>query len=449
MYPYPESEVETDPREQQHKLQRLVEDPLYWREQDPEFRSYVDNGFKAVYGNDEAENDATGRTIDPAPKAVTLPPFQPSVASEDVNLAGGVGENQPNRWRDVWKVQKGLSKTGHYALDLTNEKSGEHSPTLGQAIRNFQREKREEIDGVLLPGGPTIKRIRESLFGAKIPGARASDASQQQASEAAENLLTKVLSPLFASPNTSSVPKAQSLAQLPNANDEGVVPAQETRPGSPTSDPQRRRSHREAEDRSMERLVPYRVIDLPDGSPSARSAGPILFRRQDRKASIIANTPGRIVVKENPDSSGEEPLHAFHAAGQAAVELFDPIIRREAARLGVDANLVRAIMYVENAQGQYGKPFEGVGAKSILPMNIRYDTWAGLGFSERDFFDATMNIRAGATLIRRILDRLDEPTVSKVATLYNSLPKDSVSDYGARVAEVYRARAWERKDRRD
>ena len=142
-------------------------------------------------------------------------------------------------------------------------------------------------------------------------------------------------------------------------------------------------------------------------------------------------------------------MNAFHGAGQAAVELFDSIIRREAARLGVDANLMRAIMYVENAQGQYGKPFEGIGAKSILPMNIRYDTWAGLGFSERDFFDATMNIRAGATLIRRILDRLDEPTVSKVATLYNSLPKDAVSDYGARVAEVYRSRPWERKDRRD
>lgn len=195
----------------------------------------------------------------------------------------------------------------------------------------------------------------------------------------------------------------------------------------------------------MERLVPYHVIDLPDGSPS----GPLLFRWQDREASILANSPGRIVVKENPERSGQAPLHAFHAAGQAPVELFYPIIRREAARLGVDANLVRAIMYVENAQGQYGKPFEGIGAKSILPMNIRYDKWAGLGFSERDFFDATMNIRAGVTLIRRILDRLDEPTVSKVATLYNSLPKDSVSDFGARVAEVYRTRAWERKDRRD
>jgi hypothetical protein len=49
-YPYNESETGPNVHEPQHKLQRLVEDPLYWREQDPEFRAYVDNGFKAVYG---------------------------------------------------------------------------------------------------------------------------------------------------------------------------------------------------------------------------------------------------------------------------------------------------------------------------------------------------------------------------------------------------------------
>ncbi len=451
MYPYDELDPESGAHEQQRALERLVEDPLYWREQDPEFRSYVENGFKTVYGNEEAERDATGRTVAPAPKPATLPPFRPSVSADDATLADGVGDHQPNGWRDVWKVQKGLARTGHYALDLTKETSGERSPALDQAIRDFQREKREEIDGTLLPGGPTITRMKESLFGERTPRAtqRGSDVLQGPAPQAAESLLIRVLGPLLASPNTSSLPKAHSPAQLPGGGDEGVVPTQAPGPTLPPTAPQRPRTHREAEDRSMERLVPYHVIDLPDRSQNLRSSGPVLFRWQDREASIIADTPGRIVVKENAKSDGDAPLHAFHAAGQAAVELFDPIIRREAARLGVDADLMRAIMYVENAQGQYGKPFEGIGAKSILPMNIRYDTWAGLGFSQRDFFDATMNIRAGAMLIRRIHDRLDEPTVSKVATLYNSLPKDSVSDYGARVAEVYRNRPWERKDRHD
>jgi hypothetical protein len=44
MYPYDESEADSNVREPPHKLQRLVADPLYRREQDPEFRSYVDMG---------------------------------------------------------------------------------------------------------------------------------------------------------------------------------------------------------------------------------------------------------------------------------------------------------------------------------------------------------------------------------------------------------------------
>lgn len=115
-------------------------------------------------------------------------------------------------------------------------------------------------------------------------------------------------------------------------------------------------------------------------------------------------------------------------------------------------------MYVENAQGaHYGYPAElidaakdvlpaylhGFAAKSILPMNIRYDVWGRLGFSRADFQKPETNIRAGVLLIRRILDRLENPTVSKVATLYNSLSKDRVTDYGARVADVYRSKRWE------
>lgn len=41
MYPYDESESENGAHERQRALQRLVEDPLYWREQDPEFRAYA------------------------------------------------------------------------------------------------------------------------------------------------------------------------------------------------------------------------------------------------------------------------------------------------------------------------------------------------------------------------------------------------------------------------
>ena len=51
-------------------LNRMIEDRLYWQPQDPEFRDYVGNSFKSVYGDNAAEQDATGRTIAPAPRAV-------------------------------------------------------------------------------------------------------------------------------------------------------------------------------------------------------------------------------------------------------------------------------------------------------------------------------------------------------------------------------------------
>lgn len=211
----------------------------------------------------------------------------------------------------------------------------------------------------------------------------------------------------------------------------------------------------------MERLIPYPVITLPSRPGDAPSSAPMLLRESDRRNSIIEDTPGRIAVVEEPKAVHVAPRHAFHSLGRVPVVTHIAIIDREAVRYGVNPDLVRAIMYAENAQGAlYGHPAEFIGgagkealpgfmqwfaAKSILPMNIRYDTWGRLGFARADFHNPELNIRAGVLLIRRILDRLEKPTVSKVATLYNSLAKDWVSDYGARVADVYRKKQWERR----
>jgi hypothetical protein len=44
--------------------------------------------------------------------------------------------------------------------------------------------------------------------------------------------------------------------------------------------------------------------------------------------------------------------------------------------------------------------------------------------------------------MRRIQDRLDDPTPEKIATLYNGLMKEQVTDYGARVARYYKEKPW-------
>jgi hypothetical protein len=56
--------------------------------------------------------------------------------------------------------------------------------------------------------------------------------------------------------------------------------------------------------------------------------------------------------------------------------------------------------------------------------------------------DPRLNIRAGATLLRRIRDRLQDPSIQNIATLYNGLGEKNVTDYGKRVDEIYRTREW-------
>jgi soluble lytic murein transglycosylase-like protein len=114
------------------------------------------------------------------------------------------------------------------------------------------------------------------------------------------------------------------------------------------------------------------------------------------------------------------------------------MIKREAESRGLDPDLVRAIMYMETSRGHYGTIPEFFGlASSYQPMNIRPDPWQHLGVSsEKIKNNPSENVKVGAELLARIRDRLPNPTPDRIATLYNSLAKDSVTDYGARVARL-------------
>lgn len=48
-------------------------------------------------------------------------------------------------------------------------------------------------------------------------------------------------------------------------------------------------------------------------------------------------------------------------------------------------------------------------------------------------------------MIRRIISNYDGPApVDAIFTLYNSINKTKVSDYGARAAQVYKTQAWDK-----
>jgi hypothetical protein len=225
--------------------------------------------------------------------------------------------------------------------------------------------------------------------------------------------------------------------------------------------------------------LPYSDIPIGGGTGTsgAREATngskpPVVNLGKDRQTSIINGMPAVFKIDDNPAAKGDKPFFS-RRDGKISVEnhdahkvdLYESIIEEEAKRQGVDPRLVKAIMYMETSHGRYGYRAEdldrtmeeypvlgqipGVGqllnslrADSILPMNIRASIWSALGFSKEQLKDPRLNIRAGVMLLKRIIERIDNPTVAKVATLYNNLSRESVTDYGARVAEIYRQELW-------
>lgn len=175
------------------------------------------------------------------------------------------------------------------------------------------------------------------------------------------------------------------------------------------------------------------------------SEPPVVNLEPDRIQVLIEDAPARFEIAENPDANPNYgKWHTIHALGVIAVRLNEAIIEREAEAQGVDPDLVKAILYVERAQGYRDIPAEILGrAESLHPMNIRPDPWSALDNPPADLGDQETNIRIAVTLIRRISERIDDPTPAKVASIWNFTGRERVNHYGARVQDVYQNRTWD------
>jgi hypothetical protein len=175
------------------------------------------------------------------------------------------------------------------------------------------------------------------------------------------------------------------------------------------------------------------------------------IRYEEARIWALKNdAPARFDIVDNPNETGNAPPWREHGKGIEAVTKYDAVIRREAQRQGVDPNLIRAIMYTENADGsRYGleKALTSIGvARSLMPMNIRPNTWAGMdGKSIMDFHDPEKNIAASVALIKRIQDRIPDPTPSKIGSIWNFTGREKVNSLGARIGRAYKERLWEKK----
>jgi hypothetical protein len=141
-------------------LAALVDDPMYWRDRDPDYVNHVGRQFERVHG-------PGGPALGPDGKrrgSLEVPGLRRRPG--DDRLSAAVGRDAPNRPGDVAKVQRGLAETGDYAFTAPRERTGQPSPDLDRALVSFQTRKGLEPDGRAAPKGPTVQAMAAGAEGA-------------------------------------------------------------------------------------------------------------------------------------------------------------------------------------------------------------------------------------------------------------------------------------------
>lgn len=164
---------------------------------------------------------------------------------------------------------------------------------------------------------------------------------------------------------------------------------------------------------------------------------------KNRKECISNNEvcPNLFSVTDNHKTSGNAPINEITSFSE--VDKHSVFIDIAAFEKRVDAQLIRAIIYMETTHGYYDAPLSLFGKnKSILPMNINVEYWGNTFGSREELLNPLTNIRAGAEMISRIQKNLLTTSIEKIATLYNHINAIAVNEYGMRVRKIYEEKPW-------
>jgi hypothetical protein len=160
-----------------------------------------------------------------------------------------------------------------------------------------------------------------------------------------------------------------------------------------------------------------------------------------RKECIIAGGGCLFTVADNPNANGSAPwyeIESFSGAGN-----YQKVASLLGQSMSVDPKLIMAIMRMETTHGYYDFPLDLLGInKSILPININVSYWGG-AFSTRDQLSRPyLNILFGTKMLSAIQANMPGASISQIATVYNNANATIVSNYGARVSNIYATQPW-------
>jgi len=170
---------------------------------------------------------------------------------------------------------------------------------------------------------------------------------------------------------------------------------------------------------------------------------PLFKNDKDRTESINKGTAAIFFIEDNNEASSDKPLHALDIF--STVKKYDEYIISASKKYGVDSDLIRSIIYLEETQGWYDrfKP----KASTIRPMNVHAEKWGKIfSFQRSDLDNPQKNIEIGTRLLKEIQIRVPHFDIKKTGTLYNSLSKEKNTDYGARIEKIYRTKPWLKKN---
>ncbi|MBL1260939.1 MAG: hypothetical protein COB33_010460 [Thiotrichaceae bacterium] len=176
---------------------------------------------------------------------------------------------------------------------------------------------------------------------------------------------------------------------------------------------------------------------------------PITNKSSERKISIIENTPAVFEISDDLNVVDTAPIYEIDSKSE--VVRWCGLIIHVSERHNVDPRLAMAIMYMETTHGWYEKLYPNMLEKiysirkSVLPMNIHYHYWRKMGVTKENLNCPYYNIEFGVILLERIQNRIESPTIKKIASIYNFLGAEKITNYGARVAKLYLSQPWVKK----
>ena len=178
------------------------------------------------------------------------------------------------------------------------------------------------------------------------------------------------------------------------------------------------------------------------GFEPSLGAGALLSTWHQQTRAGEANTAAATSVKAPrirrigaPISGGT--LAPVSGAMRERRERYAPLIAREAARHGIDAALVHAVIRAESAYHPRARSSAGAcGLMQLMPATARR-------FGVRDIWDPAENIRGGVAYLRVLLDRF-EGDIHLVLAAYNA-GEGAVAKYGNRIPPYPETRTYVRR----